>query len=99
MLNEKRGTPYGKTMNWIRCRLSFALFRASIRGARSSRSHPALEAIQGPIDLQLAEGHILSLTLINRIQPFFFIFLYIYIYRYRYFFYLFALLVYVRMYK
>ena len=62
MLSEKRDTPYGKTMNWIRCRLSFALLRASImsiRGARSSRSHPALEAIQGPIDLQLAEGHIL----------------------------------------
>ena len=92
MLNEKRGTPYGKTMNWIRCRLSFALLRASImsiRGARSSRSHPASEAIQGPIDLQLAEGHILSLTLINRIPPFFFIFLYIYIYFFFFFFFFF----------
>ena len=26
--------------------------------ARSSRFHPALEAIQEPIDLQLAEGHV-----------------------------------------
>ena len=61
MLSEKRDVPYAKTLNWIRCRLSFALLRASImsiRGARSSRHHPVLEAVQGPIDLQIAEGHI-----------------------------------------
>ena len=48
-------------MNWIHCRLSFALFRASImsiREARSSRRHPATEGTLGPIDLQLAEGRI-----------------------------------------
>ena len=59
-IHAKREERY--SLPWIRCRLSFALLRASImsiRGARSSRSHPALEAIQGPIDLQLAEGHIL----------------------------------------
>ena len=61
MLSEKRDVSYGKTMNWIRCRLSFALLRASImsiRGARSSRRHPATEGTLGPIDLQLAEGRI-----------------------------------------
>ena len=61
MLSEKRDVPYAKTLNWIRCRLSFALLRASImsiRGARSSRHHPVLKAVQGPIDLQIAEGHI-----------------------------------------
>ena len=55
MLSEKRDVPYAKTLNWIRCRLSFALLRASImsiRGVRSSRHHPVLEAVQGPIDLQ-----------------------------------------------
>ena len=42
MVAEKRDVPYyGVTLNWIRCRLSFALLRASImtlslRGARSS---------------------------------------------------------------
>ena len=61
LLSEKRGTFYSKTMDWVRCRLNFALLRASImsiRGARSSRFHPALEGIQEPIDLQLAEGHV-----------------------------------------
>ena len=58
MIAEKRDVSYAVTLNWIRCRLSFALLRASImsiRGARSSRQHPATEC---PIDLQLAEGHL-----------------------------------------
>ena len=58
MVAEKRNVPYAVTLNWIRCRLSFALLRASIMsisGARSSRNHPASEC---PIDLQLAEGHL-----------------------------------------
>ena len=58
MVAEKRDVPYAVTLNWIRCRLSFALLRASImsiRGARSSRHHPAAEC---PIDLQLVEGHL-----------------------------------------
>ena len=57
MVAEKRDVSYAMTLNWIRCRLSFALLRASImsiRGARSSRHHPVTEC---PIDLQLAEGH------------------------------------------
>ena len=61
MLSEKRDVSYGKTINWIRCHLSFALVRASImsiRGARSSRRHPASEGTLAPIDLQLAEGRI-----------------------------------------
>ena len=60
MLAEKRAVSYAKTLNWMRCRLSFALLRASImsiRGARSSRYHPAAEP-ECPIDLQLAEGHL-----------------------------------------
>ena len=60
MLSEKRATPYSQTINWIRCRLSFALLRASImsiRGSRSRKFHPVSE-VEKPIDLQLAEGHI-----------------------------------------
>ena len=51
MLSEKREVPYSKMMGWICSCLSFALLRASImsiRGARSSRYHPAME---DPIDL------------------------------------------------
>ena len=58
MVAEKRDVPYAVTLNWIRCRLSFALLRASImsiRGARSSRHHPAAEC---PIDLQLVESQL-----------------------------------------
>ena len=58
MIAEKRDMPYSNALNWIRCRLSFALLRASImsiRGARSSRFHPATDF---PIDLQLPEGHL-----------------------------------------
>ena len=61
VISEKKNTEYTQTMNWIRCKLSFALLRASImsiRGARSSRHHAASEATMGPIDLQLAEGQI-----------------------------------------
>ena len=61
MISEKRNTSYSQTVNWIRCKLSFALLRASImsiRGARSSRHHAAYETTQGPIDLQLSEGQV-----------------------------------------
>ncbi len=56
MLSEKKDINYALTLNWIRCRLSFALLRASImsiRGARSSRHHPASDY---PMDVQLSEG-------------------------------------------
>ena len=58
MVGEKRDVTYATTLNWIRCRLSFALLRASImsiRGATSSLHHPPTEC---PIELQLAEGHL-----------------------------------------
>ena len=59
MVAEKRDVSYAMTLNWIRCRLSFALLRSSImsiRGARSSKRHPAIECAC-PIDVQIAEGH------------------------------------------
>ena len=61
MISEKRNTEYSQTVNWIHCKLRFALLRASImsiRGARSSRHHAVSEASQGPVDLQLMEGQI-----------------------------------------
>ena len=53
MISEKKNTEYTQTMNWIHCKLSFALLRASImsiRGARCSRHHAASEATMGPIE-------------------------------------------------
>ena len=46
MVAEKRDVPYAVTLNWIRCRLSFALLRASIMSI--SGASPAAEC---PIDL------------------------------------------------
>ncbi len=68
MLSEKRDVSYEKTMNWICCRLSFALLRASImsiRGARSSRHHPASEGI-------LLIFSLLNVTFINNFSTFYF---------------------------
>ena len=37
-LSEKDGKPYSITMDWIRCRLSFALLRSAVMCIRGSRS-------------------------------------------------------------
>lgn len=59
MLAEKQRTPYSKTIQWIRCKLSFALLRTAIlciRGCRSTYKPRAQQ--QDSITLQLVEGHI-----------------------------------------
>ena len=53
------GQVYSQTINWLRCRLSFALLRCAImciRGSRSSTHRPVL----GPLDLSvvLAESRL-----------------------------------------
>lgn len=48
VISEKSNVEYSKTINWIWCRLSFALLQAlvmSIRAARSFRHYPAPELI------------------------------------------------------
>ena len=65
MLSEKRDVPYSTMIGWVRCRLSFALLRASImsiRGARSSRHRPAEEVLLEPVEVQAAEGHLRGLN-------------------------------------
>ena len=55
MLSEKRDSTM---IGWVRCRLSFALLRASnmsIRGARLSRHRPAEEVLLEPVEVQAAE--------------------------------------------
>ena len=57
LLSSKINQPYCKTINWLRCRLSFALLRSAIqciRGARSSHGH----AVSTPqVDLATSETH------------------------------------------
>ena len=60
LIAEKRDEPYGTTMGWIRCRISFSLLRASImcfRGARSSLGR-ASRLPDAPINLVSSEGHV-----------------------------------------
>ncbi len=62
MLSERRDVPYSTMIRWVRCRLSFALLRASImaiRGARSSRHRPAKDMLlELPVEVQAVEGHL-----------------------------------------
>ena len=57
LIADKHNKPYSKTMNWLRCRLSFSLLRSAVmclRGSRSSLHHPISSC--GEIDLAMAEG-------------------------------------------
>lgn len=58
LLATKHNQPYSKTMNWLRCRLTFSLLRSAIqciRGSRSSRGKP----IHSPqIDLACSEAQV-----------------------------------------
>ena len=59
LLAEKREQEYSTTMTWLRCHLSFSLFRSAItclRGARSSYRHAAKGQIVP--DLAVSEGHL-----------------------------------------
>ena len=52
MLSEKQHTPYSKTMQWIRCKLSFGLLRSTILCIRGSRS-TYRSRNQGPLNVHL----------------------------------------------
>ena len=54
-LSTKRDMPYSRTMEWLRCRLNFALLRSAILCIRSTRKNPLLET---DINLALAESRL-----------------------------------------
>ncbi len=58
LIADKHGKPYSKTINWLRCRLSFSLLRSAIMCLRGSRSsfHNPINSLDGEVDLALAEG-------------------------------------------
>ena len=64
LLSSKRSEPYSRTINWIRCRIGFALLRSMImclRGSRSSHLHfirNSAENCDSPMDLAISEGRI-----------------------------------------
>ena len=60
LIAEKHGKPYRKTINWLRCRLSFSLLRSAIMRLRGSRSslHNPINSFGGEIELALVEGRV-----------------------------------------
>ena len=62
MIATKHNKAYNKTLNWMKCRLSFSLLRSAmmcLRGSRSSRGRLALPAVgEGDIELALLEGRV-----------------------------------------
>ena len=58
LLTEKLKLFNGEVMEWIRCKLSFALFRSAIMcicGARLRMHSPVIDA---PMDVQIAEARL-----------------------------------------
>ena len=58
LIVDKHNKPYSKTMNWLRCKLSFSLLRSAVMclyGSRSSLHHP-INSFGGEIDLAMAES-------------------------------------------
>ena len=71
-LSDKRDENYSHTLGWLRCRLSFALLRASImciRGAHSSMNRLILDSL---IDLQVADSRMCWSNKIHYCINFFF---------------------------
>ena len=58
---EKKEAPYSQTIGWLRCRLSFALLRASILCIRGSCSLKQADPRSCQPDLAVAEGRILDI--------------------------------------
>ena len=59
LISERNDQPYGTTMAWIRCRISFSLLRSAVmclRGSRSSHHHPISPT--APVDLVAREGRV-----------------------------------------
>ena len=59
LLAAKKDLPYAMTIGWLRCRLPFALLRASIlclRGSRSTKAASLHDTVQP--DLTLSEGQV-----------------------------------------
>ena len=62
MIAVEHNKAYSKTLNWMRCRISFSLLRSAVmclRGSRSSRGRPVLPMVgEGDIEIGLIEGRV-----------------------------------------
>ena len=73
LLSSKRSEPYSTTINWIRCRIGFALLRSMIMCLREADSfhlhfiRDSAENCDSPMDLAISEGRIYRIT--SYLQP------------------------------
>jgi len=62
MIAVKHNKAYSKTLNLMRCRISFSLLRSAVmclRGSRSSRGCPVFPMVgKGDIEIGLIEGRV-----------------------------------------
>ena len=58
LLAIKHNKPYSKTMNWLRCRLTFSLLRSAIQCIRGSRSSWGKPIYTPQIDLVCSEAQV-----------------------------------------
>ena len=69
LLADKRKQDYSKTINWLRCSISFSLVKSAVmclRGARSSFHQPVRQAhCEVPLDVAISEGHVPSQQTMN----------------------------------
>ncbi len=56
LLSSKTNQPYSQTMNWLRCRLSFALLRSAIQCIRGAISSQGRAITTPQIDLATSES-------------------------------------------
>ena len=60
LIAAKQSKPYSKTMNWIRCKLSFSLLRSAVMCIRGSQSAYHSPAVTEDMDLACSEGRVPS---------------------------------------
>ena len=58
LLANKEDSPYGQTMNWLRCCLSFSLLRSAIQCIRGARSPYYVPDCSEPVDLVISQSHL-----------------------------------------
>ena len=79
MIADKHEKPYSKTMQWIRCRLSYSLLRSAVMcqcGSRSSRQNPINHSQMGiPLTLPALRAGSQALTKLQTHSSLFIIFI------------------------
>ena len=58
LLANKWDTPYSRTLNWLRCRLSFSLLRSAIQAIRGARSSVGKAIITPSMELAVTESRL-----------------------------------------